>query len=67
MAPSKIPYPDDGQGIFLFSACGPSLSPARQILAKPLLSDCARCRTLSAGQARVTTDDYAWMECWDRR
>ena len=67
MAPSRIPYPDDGQGIFLFSACCPSLPLDQQTLATLLLSDCAWCRPLSARHASVTTDDYAWIGCCDRR
>ena len=67
MSPSKIPYPNYGQGISLFSACCPSPPLAQQILLKLLLSACAWCRTLSASFTRVTTDDYAWIGCCDRR
>ena len=67
MAPSKNPLPRLWAGDFFFSACCPSLPLDRQTLAQPLLSDCARCRALSARHAPVTTDDYAWLGCCDRR
>jgi len=67
MALSRIPYPDRGQGISFCSACCPSHPLDPQTPAAVLLSDSAWCEALSASQASVAADDYAWGVCCDRR
>jgi hypothetical protein len=63
MAPSRIPYPDHGQGISFFSACCPSHLLDPQTAAVVLVSDSAWRETLSARQASVTADVYACVVC----
>ena len=53
MVLSRIPYPDRGQGISVFSACCPSQPLDPQTSAAVLLSDSAWGETLSASQASV--------------
>ena len=65
MAPSKIPYPDRGQGISFFSACCPFHPLDLQTSASMLLLDSARCHPPSARQASLAADGCAWVVCCD--
>jgi hypothetical protein len=70
MAPSKIPYPDRGRGISFFSAfsaCCPLHLLDPQTSAAVLPSDSARRETLSARQASVAADGYAYVVCGAQR
>jgi hypothetical protein len=65
MAPSRIPYPNHGQGISFFSACYPSdpLAPQTSAAASPPGS--AVWETWLASQASLA-NDRAWVACCDR-
>jgi hypothetical protein len=67
MAPSRIPYPDRGQGISVFSACCPSHPLDAQTSATVLLPNFAWGATLLARQASMAADGGAWVVCCDRR
>jgi hypothetical protein len=63
MAPSRVPYPDRGQGISFFSACCPSHPLDPQTSAAALLSDAAWCETLFE-RSGFFTEERTCSEHW---
>jgi hypothetical protein len=61
MAPSKIPYPDRGQGISFVFACCPSHPLDLQPPVAMLLPGFARSHIPSASRASLAVHDRAWV------